>query len=91
MLPWVSVERQRDELFKILEGPRPDASIRALEMLGVLPYLLPELPALKGVEQPSPHVYDVWEHTLSVLGHLEKILAALAPGYNADDTNDLLR
>ena len=88
-LPRISVERQRDELFKILEGPRPDASLRALEMLGVFPYLLPELPALKGVEQSPPHVYDVWEHTLSVLGHLENILAALAPGYNADNTNDL--
>ena len=89
LLPGVSVERQRDEVFKILEGPRPDASLRALEMLGVLPYLLPELPALKGVEQSAPHIHDVWEHTLSVLGHLEKILTALAPGYNADDTNDL--
>jgi tRNA nucleotidyltransferase/poly(A) polymerase len=88
-LPRISVERQRDELFKILEGPRPDASLRALEILGVFPYLLPELPALKGVEQSPPHVYDVWEHTLSVLGYLENILGALAPGYNADDTNDL--
>jgi putative nucleotidyltransferase with HDIG domain len=41
------------------------------------------------VEQSPPHIYDVWEHTLSVLGHLENILTALAPGYNADDTNDL--
>jgi tRNA nucleotidyltransferase/poly(A) polymerase len=89
LLPRVSPERQRDELFKILEGPRPDASLRALEMLGIFPFLLPELPGLKGVEQSPPHIYDVWEHTLSVLGHLEKILAALAPGYNADDTNDL--
>jgi tRNA nucleotidyltransferase/poly(A) polymerase len=89
LLPKVSPERQRDELFKMLEGPKPDASMRALEMLGVLPYLLAELPALKGVQQPLPHIYDVWEHTLSVLGYLENILAALAPGYNADDTNDL--
>jgi tRNA nucleotidyltransferase/poly(A) polymerase len=89
LLPRVSPERQRDELFKMLEGPRPDASMLALEMLGILPYLLPELPALKGVQQSPPHIYDVWEHTLSVLGHLENILAALAPGYNADDTNDL--
>lgn len=88
-LPTVSPERQRDELFKILEGSRPHASLRALDILGVLPYLLPELPALKGVVQSAPHIYDVWEHTLSVLEHLERILAALAPGYNADDTNDL--
>lgn len=84
-----TVERQRDELFKILEGPKPDASLRALEMLGILPYLLPELSALKGVTQSEPHIYDVWEHTLSVLGNLENILAALAPGYSADKTNDL--
>ena len=89
LLPRISPERQRDELFKMLEGPKPDASIRALEMLGVFPYLLPELPPLKGVEQAPPHIFDVWEHTLSLLGHLEGILAALAPGYNADDTNDL--
>jgi poly(A) polymerase len=88
-LPKVSVERQRDELFKMLEGPKPDTSMRALELLGVFPYLLPELPALKGVAQSAPHIYDVWEHTLSVLGHLESILAVLSPGYNADNTNDL--
>jgi tRNA nucleotidyltransferase/poly(A) polymerase len=85
----VSPERLRDELFKILEGPKPDAAMRAIEMLGILPYLLPELTTLKGVTQSEPHVYDVWEHTLSVLGYLESILSALAPGYSADDTNDL--
>ncbi len=89
LLPNISPERQRDELFKILEGPKPDASIRALEMLGILPYLLPELSALKGVTQSEPHIYDVWEHTLSVLNYLENILSALAPGYSADNTNDL--
>ena len=89
LLPSVSPERQRDELFKMLEGPKPDASMRALEMLGIFPYLLPELPALKSIQQSAPHIHDVWEHTLSVLGHLERILAALAPGYNAEDTKDL--
>jgi tRNA nucleotidyltransferase/poly(A) polymerase len=88
-LPKISPERQRDEFFKILEGPKPDASMRALEMLGVFPHLLPELSAMKGVEQSPPHMYDVWEHTLSVLGHLESILSKLDPGYNANDTNDL--
>jgi tRNA nucleotidyltransferase/poly(A) polymerase len=90
LLPNVSPERQRDELFKILEGPKPDASMRALEMLGVLPYILPELPAMKGVQQSHPHLHDVWEHTLSVLGHLEGIIAALRVGYSADETNDML-
>ena len=89
LLPGVSSERLRDELFKILDGPKPDTALRALEMLGIFPHFLPELSALKGVRQSAPHVYEVWEHTLSVLGHLENILTALAPGYNADSTNDL--
>ena len=89
LLPGISAERLRDELFKILAGPKPDASLRALEMLGIFPYLLPELTALKGVTQTAPHIYDVWEHTLKVLSYLESILAALAPAYSADDTNDL--
>lgn len=85
LLPNVSPERQRDELFKILEGPHPDASMRALEMLGVFPSLMPELSAMKGVEQSPPHVHDVWEHTLKVLGYLEAILAALETGASNDD------
>jgi tRNA nucleotidyltransferase/poly(A) polymerase len=89
LLPNISPERQRDELFKILEGPRSDASLRALEMLGVFPYLLPELTTMKGVEQSAPHVHDVWEHTLSVMQNLESILSALAPSYDAEKTNDL--
>jgi len=92
LLPNISPERQRDELFKILEGPRPDASLRALEMLGVFQYFLPELAGMKNVEQSAPHVHDVWEHTLSVIGHLEGILAALTPtheGQGSEVKNDL--
>jgi len=89
-LPNISPERKRDELFKILEGPKPDAAMRALEMLGVFPYLLPELSEMKGVEQSPPHLYDVWEHTLKVLGYLESIIASLRIGYSADETNDML-
>jgi tRNA nucleotidyltransferase/poly(A) polymerase len=89
LLPRISPERLRDEIFKMLEGPKPDASMRALEMLGVFPHLMPELSAMKGVTQSLPHVYDVWEHTLSVLRHLEGILSALRLGYSAEETNDL--
>ncbi len=89
LLPNISAERQRDELFKILEGPRPDASMRALEMLGIFPHMLPELTAMKGCIQSSPHIYEVWEHTLSVLRHLEGIITALRVGYSAEETNDM--
>lgn len=90
LLPNISPERQRDELFKILEGSKPDTAMRALELLGIFPYLLPELIAIKGETQSEPHIHDVWEHTLSVLKNLETILASLRIGYSADDTNDML-
>jgi len=77
-----SVERLRDEFFKILEGKQPATSLRALEMLGVLPMFLPELSALKGMKQPPPHVDDGWAHTLNVMRHLQTILAALSPEYD---------
>jgi tRNA nucleotidyltransferase/poly(A) polymerase len=86
----VSPERLRDELFRILEGPQAAASLRALEMLNVLPYILPELLTLKGVQQPTPHVYDAWEHTLQVLSALDEILAALVIDYDPESTGDLL-
>lgn len=70
----VSVERVRDEIFKILNGKRVSESIKALDMLGVLSEIMPELLKMKNVEQSLPHVFEVWIHTLSVLEYLEKIL-----------------
>jgi tRNA nucleotidyltransferase/poly(A) polymerase len=70
----VSPERLRDELFRILEGKKPATSILALDVLGLIPYLLPELVKLKNVSQSSPHIKDVWSHTLDTLIYLEMVL-----------------
>jgi putative nucleotidyltransferase with HDIG domain len=86
-LSLVSAERVRDELMKILAGPQPDTALRALDLLGVLPSVLPELAAMKGVTQSPPHVQDVWSHTLSILRHLETILDLLAPQYHEEKSN----
>jgi putative nucleotidyltransferase with HDIG domain len=85
----ISPERLRDEIFKMLSGPKSDACMRALEMLGVFPYLLPELSAMKGVAQSEPHMYDVWTHTLAVLDYLDQTISALRVGYDAEKTNDM--
>ena len=86
----ISPERLRDELLRILDSPHPHTSIQALEMLGALPYVLPELPALKGVKQSAPHVKDVWHHTLDTLRVLEGILGVLGPVHNEEDAGNLL-
>jgi tRNA nucleotidyltransferase/poly(A) polymerase len=85
----ISPERLRDEIFKMLGGSKPDACMRALEMLGVFPHLMPELCAMKGVTQSEPHVYDVWTHTLAVLDYLDQTISALRVGYDAEKTNDM--
>ena len=89
MLPMVSPERLRDELFRILDGPQPAAVLRGMEMLGALAYVLPELAHLKGVEQSPPHLDDVWNHTLSVLVRLECILDLLGLKINEEKASSL--
>ncbi len=76
-LEHVSPERLRDELFRILAGPKPAKSILALDILGTLPYLLPELISLRDVKQSPPHIKNVWLHTLDTLNYLEKIISVL--------------
>ena len=86
----VSVERLRDEVFKILGGPKASASIRALEMLGVMPYLMPELLKMKGVIQSPPHIHDVWTHTLAVLDQLDNLLtSSLRLDFDPEKTSDM--
>jgi len=86
----ISPERIRDELFRLLDGAQPAACLLTLDLLGALNKVLPELSALKGVEQTAPHVHDVWKHTLATVSHLESVFAALAPDYNPDKASDLL-
>ena len=87
-LPETSVERRRDELFRILDGAQPQTALRALDMLGVLDEMLPELVEMKDVEQSAPHVDDVWRHTLNVLRHLGTMLTALAPQYDQGSADE---
>lgn len=86
----ISPERQRDELLQILGGKQPHTSVRALEMLGVLPYVFPELPALAGVTQSPPHVKDVWSHTLDTLRVLEGIANMLSSAHDPDASGNLM-
>ncbi len=85
-----SPERARDELLRMLGGASPAAALRILDHVGALEVLLPELSALKGVQQSPPHTLDVWEHTLAVLSRLEEVLSAFQPQYDPEQANSLL-
>jgi poly(A) polymerase len=60
-------ERIFGELKRIVAARDPVAGIRLTDDLGLLEPVLPELTALKGVEQGVYHHLDVWGHTLAVL------------------------
>jgi len=68
----ISAERVRDELVRILTGPRPGDALRMLDTTGLLGHVLPEVAAMKGVEQPDEFhpEGDVFIHTALVLDHL---------------------
>lgn len=70
---YISPERQRDELSRILTGPNPTGAIRMMDDCGVLHFLLPEIEAMKGVEQGKLYhpEGDVFVHTLLVLEKIE--------------------
>jgi len=68
----VSAERVRDELTKLLTEGRARRGFELLDETGLLREVLPEIAAMKGVEQP-PQFHpegDVWIHTRTMIEQL---------------------
>lgn len=68
----ISAERIREELAKLLTRGKARRGMELLDESGLLSVILPEISALKGIEQP-PRFHpegDVWEHTLRMLACL---------------------
>jgi tRNA nucleotidyltransferase/poly(A) polymerase len=80
LLAGVAGERVRDELMRIVAAPGAWQHVRLLAGLDLLPPILPEAAAQIGVTQTSPHYQDVFDHTRSVMAHLEGVFALLWPG-----------
>ncbi|MGH9459758.1 MAG: CCA tRNA nucleotidyltransferase, partial [Vicinamibacteria bacterium] len=76
----VSGERIRNELVSIFTGPHPEEGLRLLESYGLLSPLLPEVSAMKGVEQSKEYhpEGDVFAHTLKILSLLKRPTVSLA-------------
>ena len=78
----VSAERVRDEISRMLNGPHPRRAFELLDETGLLDQILPEVAAMKGVEQPAEFhpEGDVWQHTMLMLEGLEHPSVTLAWG-----------
>jgi tRNA nucleotidyltransferase/poly(A) polymerase len=77
----ISAERLRDEFLKVLDAPKPDTSLRLLDLFGVLERIIPEVAGMKGVTQSAPHIYDVWEHSLHTVQAMDQVLQLLDEAY----------
>lgn len=70
----ITRERINDELMKIMKTAKPSVGFRILDMAGLLPYVLPELQALKGVETREGKGHkDNFDHTLKVLDNVAAV------------------
>lgn len=78
----ISVERIRDEISRILCEGGARRGFDLLDETGLLKVILPEVSALKGVEQSPQHhpEGDVWTHTLIMLDKLQNPTVTLALG-----------
>lgn len=66
-ISYISGERIRDELWKILSSDRAYEGVRLLDDLELLQYILPEVVAGRGLDQRGHHIYDVFEHSMNAL------------------------
>jgi len=81
----VSGERIREELLRLLTLPRAAYYLRYLDKLGLLSALTPELAEGKGVEQPTVHFWDVFEHSLQTVAAIEFLIRESDWEYSNDD------
>jgi len=72
LLQFISKERIRDELMKIIMCERADEGIELLRKTGLLKFILPELEEGYGVSQNKHHIYDCYTHSLLSLRYAAK-------------------
>ncbi|MFA5110461.1 MAG: HD domain-containing protein, partial [Desulfobaccales bacterium] len=74
--PRVAGERVHQELFLLLKAPAAAPVLEAMEAVGLLAQVFPELEDMKGVEQNGFHHLDVFGHSMAAVAGLEEVLAA---------------
>jgi poly(A) polymerase len=78
-------ERIREELLRLLALPRATHYLRYLDELGLLLALVPELADSKGVEQPTTHFWDVFDHSLQTVAAIEFLIRESDWEFSNDD------
>jgi len=69
LLEFISKERIREELMKMIMSPNGARGIEILRRLGLLKYIIPELEEGFGVWQNKHHIYQIYQHLLLSLNY----------------------
>ena len=72
LLSTVSAERIRDELFKTLTADNSTDYLKAMDAIGLLERIFPEIARTRGMEQNEYHHLDVWGHSMLTLEFFEQ-------------------
>ena len=73
LLPLAHPVRVRDEFLRAMAPLGARGRVEAMDRLGLLEYVIPELTAGKGVGQPGMHYWDVWGHSLQAVEAAEGV------------------
>ncbi len=77
LITQVAAERIREELYAILAMDGATDRLYFLDAHGLFTTLIPEFIPARGMRQPSPHYWDVLEHSIETVGMLERLTSLL--------------
>ena len=69
----ISYERIREELFKILSSECAAENLKAMDGIGLLEQIIPQVSVMFNVTQGTYHHLDVWPHSLETVVQLEGV------------------
>ena len=78
----VSMERVREELFKVLLSSNAFEVLSDMDELGLLVKIIPQIHIMQDCHQGGYHHLDVWKHSLEAVRQVEEVLAILTEEIN---------
>ena len=73
----VSMERIREELFKILDAQKTAPILKEMDKMALLEKIIPQVRMMYNCPQGGYHHLDVWAHSLETVAQLDKLLKEL--------------
>ncbi len=86
LLRGVSYERIRDELFKIFETERAAVTLKAMDKVGLLDKVIPQIKVMYNCKQRGTyHHLDVWPHSLEVVVQFDGVVREMQGDADVSD------